>query len=236
MKNAKTLCKHPLSVLYWRQAAAEFSDLRSISCAAMLCALAIVIEQFQIPVSRTLFVSASFLVVAPCSMLTGPLMAIPCGVLVDVVGAILSGYEFFPGYTLTAVLSAVIYALFLYRVRLTLFRIALGKTIVDLFINVLLGSLWRAIMENGPYSFYVALSGVKNLILLPIEIFLLTLLLRALQKPLGQLGLLPEGAELRIERKDLILTAVVIPAFASLFALFAIYYEEIREFLQNLFS
>lgn len=231
-----SLKPHPFSRAYLKEAAAEFTRLRSLTIAALLCALAIAIEKLQIPLAPSLYVSMSFLVIALCSMLTGPLLAVPCGLVVDIVGAIGSGYPFFFGYTLTAVLTAVIYALFLYRARPTFLRLLLMKGCVNLFVNTLLGSLWRVILYHGmPYIGYVAVSGVKNLVFLPLEVFLLCLLFRAMDLPLHRLKFLPPEAKFSYRKKDIVMLTVCALTAAVLLVPFLIWYDEIQSFLKGLF-
>lgn len=228
---------HPFSATYWKTAAQEFTNLRSLTFAALLCAAAIVIEIFQIPIAPpSLYISLSFLVISLCSMLTGPLLAIPCGLIVDIVGAMISGVSFFPGYTLTAVLTAIVYALFLYRARLSFARVALSKLCINLFINTLLGSLWRVIISGGfSYSYYVALSGIKNMILLPLEVFLICTLFRALQKPLQQSGIATPEMEIQYRRRNLVLLSLFALIGAILLFLFATHYSDLKAFLQRTF-
>lgn len=234
--DAPALYSHPFSASYWRTAAKDYKNLRSLVIAALLCALAIVIEKFQIPLGGpSLQVSLSFFVIALCSMLTGPLLAILCGILVDLIGIIGSGYPFFAGYTLTAVLTAVIFALFLYRTRPTFTRILLARGVINLFVNTLLGSVWRVALYHGPYKVYVLLSGVKNLVFLPLEVALLCVFFRAMFAPLRQMGFLPPEAEVTYRNRDIkLLTAFALIGVALIIP-YAIWYDEIQAFLKGLF-
>lgn len=231
------LYPHPFSLAYWKDAAKECTNLRSLTVAALLCALAIVIEKFQIPVvPPSIYVSMSFLVISLCSMLTGPVLAIFCGIIVDVIGAIGSGYSFFAGYTLTAVLSAMIYALFLYRTQLSFVRIVLAKACVNLFINTLIGSVWRVLYYGGmPYRYYITLTGIKNLALLPLEVFLICIFFRALQKPLQQLGFLSPESEIPYQKKNLLFLCLAVVVGAAVFIPFVLGYDTLKAFLQELF-
>lgn len=231
-----TLFPHPFSRAYWREAVKDCTRLRSLTVAALLCALAIVIEKFNIPLGNpSLQISLSFPVIALCSMLTGPLLAIACGILVDLIGIIGSGYPFFAGYTLTAVLTAVVFALFLYRARPSFTRILLARGIIDLFINVLLGSVWRTALYHGPYKVYALLAGVKNLALLPLEVFLLCIFLQAMYVPLRQMNFLPTGAETAYPKRNFVILAVLALIGAALLVPFAIWYDQINAFIKGLF-
>ena len=88
------------------------------------------------------------------------------------------GYPYFPGYMLTTILGCMIYALFFYRARITWRRIILAKLLTNIQ-NVLLGSLWSAILYSKGYLYYMATSAVKNALYLPLQILLLGFLLQA---------------------------------------------------------
>lgn len=234
--NRSTLYPHPFSLSYWKDAASECKSIRSLTFAALLCALAIVIEKFNIPITPTVYVSMSFLVIALCSLLTGPVLAIFCGIVVDLVGAIGSPYSFFAGYTLTAVLTAVIYALFLYRTKITFARVAVSKLLVNLLVNTLLGSLWRIMFYGGmSYQYYVMLTGIKNLVLLPLEVFLLCAFFRALHKPLVHLGIMSASTEIRYKKRDIVLLCIGASVGIVLLILYIMFYDELKAFLQSAF-
>ena len=85
---------------------------------------------------------------------------------------------FFPGYTLTAMAGSFVYALFLYRARITVRRIVLCKLCVNLLVNVGLNCLWSAMLYSKGYLFYLGQSLAKNLLMLPVEIVILLTFLR----------------------------------------------------------
>lgn len=235
-KKSQALYPHPFSLAYWRDAAAECKSMRSLSHAAFLCALAIVIEKFNIPLSPSLQISLSFFAVALCSMLTGPVLAVACGVLVDLVGAIGSPYPFFFGYTLTAILTAMVYALFLYRGKVSYLRVLMAEVIINLGINAFLGTFWRVCLYQGSFAVYFALAFVKNLVLLAPEAFLLCSFLQVLAGPMKQLAVLPKGMEVKHSRHSLVFSCVAAVAGAVLVAFLAAYYPQLKEFLTQTFS
>ena len=234
-----SLYPHPFSRAYWREAAMECTRMRSLAVAALLCALAIVIEKFNIPLgSKDLQLSMSFLVISLCSMLTGPVLAIPCGLVVDLIGIIGSPYAPHFGYTLTAVLTALVYALFLYRVRPSFLRVLLAKGLVNVFINTLMGSIWRIWPTNWyglPYGYWVAYSGIKNLCFLPLEVFLICMLFRALHSPLRQMGFLTPETQTDYRKQYFVILAVLALVSAVLIVPFAIWFDQISAFIKSLF-
>lgn len=232
MKNKDVL---KASLPYWKSAAWEFKSIKQITAASLLVALGIVIGMFDIRIiPNVLQVSFSYIAFSICSFITGPLMAIPCGIIADLVDALWHGYDLFFGYTLSAVAQGVIFALFFYRRELTLPRIVAAKACVNLFVNVLLGSVWRLMMMGGEYFYYVFVAGLKNLIMLPFEVIILVVLLRALIPPLRRLRMIPAGTSLRVDRTDIILTCVLFALVIILAALYFGNYTEINGFVKNL--
>ncbi|MBO5280214.1 MAG: folate family ECF transporter S component [Clostridia bacterium] len=232
MKNKDVL---KASLPYWKSAALEFKSIKQITAASLLVALGIVIGMFDIRIiPNVLQVSFSYIAFSICSFITGPLMAIPCGIIADLVDALWHGYDMFFGYTLSAVAQGVIFALFFYRRELTLPRIVAAKACVNLFVNVLLGSVWRLMMMGGEYFYYVFVAGLKNLIMLPFEVIILVVLLRALIPPLRKLKMIPAGASLKVDRTDIILTCVLFALVIVLAALYFGNYTEINGFVKNL--
>ncbi len=177
----KKLYSFPFSRSYWKQAGSELRNLRKLTLCALLIALQIVISSLYIPVSENLRIYGSFFVTALCSSIVGPIMALAAGFIQDNLSFLIhpSGTYFF-GYTLSAMAGAWIYALFLYRSKITLVRLALCKLLVNLLVNVLLGSLWSTILFSKGFWFYVSASLFKNLILLPLEILILYLVFQAI--------------------------------------------------------
>ena len=76
---------------------------------------------------------------------------------------------FFLGYTITAVAGCVIYHIFLHK-EINLKNIIISKTLVNIFVNIGLNSLWSSMLFSKGYIYYFSKSVVKNLLMLPIEI------------------------------------------------------------------
>ena len=178
---------------YWKEAAQSLKSVRSLAFAAIMVALEVLPSMFFIPVGgNAIQIYFTFLVVGLNNLVCGPYMALISGFVADILSFFLfqSG-PFFPGYTLTAMLTAFVYALFLFRARLSVVRIALCKLLINYGINVLLGSIWRTALYGKGYWFYVGTSFVKNSILLPVEVLILYLGFRLLLPPLAKGGFVP---------------------------------------------
>ncbi|WP_010632579.1 folate family ECF transporter S component [Sporolactobacillus vineae] len=181
------------SAAYWKAAAAECHKINRLTLAALVIALSVVIGSFFIPVAANLHISFNFLVVAFGSMIYGPFVGIIAGAVIDIIGYILHPFgAFFPGYTLSSMLGCLIYALFLYRSRITVLRIFLAKLIVNFGVNVGLGCLWSAMLMGKGYLFFLANSLIKNTLMLPIETVMLVVLLQILLPALTRAHLIQD--------------------------------------------
>lgn len=188
MKNrSEKVFKTPFSREYWSLSFSEMKHVKTIVLVGILIAMTIGLETLGTVLPITLFtrkVFFSFLPIALSSMLFGPIVALVFGFIADILGFLMQGGAsgaFFPGYTLSAMLGAFIYSIFLYRTRITVLKIFLAKFMVNVVVNITLGSLWLYIMY-GKKTFWVYLVGgfFKNMILLPFEVILLYIMLNRL--------------------------------------------------------
>ena len=186
------LFKTPFSAAYWKTAAAELKNYRALVFSALMIAACIVLSHCKIPLGENLCLSVTFLARALCALVCGPVVVILFGAAEDTLSFFLSsgGYPYFPGYMLTTILGCMIYALFFYRAKITWRRIILAKVITNIQ-NVLLGSLWSAMLYSKGYIYYLTTSAVKNALYLPLQILMLGFLLQALLPVLHKTGKLP---------------------------------------------
>ena len=173
------------SPAYWRTARAEFRNVRVLAFAGLVCAMAIVLEGLPIYLlGPSLKIYFSFLAVSLGCMCYGPVVGMMAGAIIDTVGFLLAGYgePYFPGYLITAMLSGLIYGVMLYRQKPTLPRIIVTRLIINYGSNVLLGSVWKAMLYGKGYLYYFTSGLVKNTTMLPIEVFLTWVVLNAAVK------------------------------------------------------
>lgn len=183
----------PFTPGYWRTAAKELKNLRMLTLAAIVVALRIVLGGFYIPLGDNLNIFFGYLINGLGSAIYGPVAALLVGFATDILGYFVHpNGAFFPGYVLSTMLGSFFYALFFYRARITLPRIIGAKLTVNLLVNVGLGALWSAIQFSKGYYYYLVKSLVKNIGMLPIEVVLLWLFLRAMAPVCARNGLLPK--------------------------------------------
>lgn len=224
-KTDTTLYRSPFSPGFWKSAATSCRDVRMLVLAAMFCALRIAIKSLSIPVGESLHISLDFFVNSVGSMVYGPLMALLVGAVSDTVGAVLfpTGQYFFP-FIFVEMSSGFLFGLFLYRARLGEIRIALSRAAVVGFCNFLLNPMimkwYYRVVLGKDYVLFRWVRMIKNLVLLPAEIILLTLWLATMSAVTYRLGLTfdPPG-QFKLTKKT-VLTAI----FATLFSAACILY------------
>lgn len=192
---------HPFSRSYWNDAAEETRDLRKLVFAALMIAMCMALSRIpSVPLFGGAKITWGYLARAVCALVCGPVLGVLFGFAEDILSFCLTGgggYPFFPGYTLTTMLGVLTYALFFYRARITVRRIFLAKLVTNVQ-NVLLGALWMAILSGKTWYVTASASAVKNLIMLPVQTALLTLLIGALLPALTRAGLVQRGIPRRV--------------------------------------
>ncbi|MFY9198739.1 MAG: folate family ECF transporter S component [Acutalibacteraceae bacterium] len=184
---------------YWKVSASQLKNLKTMPAMALLLAFNIVIGTFFIPVGISLRVYFTFIPTAVAGFIGGPFLAIIYGFSSDILGFIAhpSG-AFFPGRTLSSMLGALIFSLFLFRSRVTVLKIALSKLCVNLFVNIMLNSLWNFILYDKGYYYFLTKSIVKNFAMLPFEIIILVSIFKMLIPILCKLKIIPSDTQKQI--------------------------------------
>ena len=174
---------------YWKSAAAEVKNVRSLTGAALISAMGPILALMTIVVNQYLQIGFSSLVHAVNGMMFGPVLAGLAGGVADIIKYIIKPTgPFFPGFTLNEILTGVIYGLFFYKRDIKLRDIIIARVLVTLGINLLLTPLWLSIMYGQAFTVMVPVRLIKNVVMLPIDIFLLHTVLNFTKKIKQRLG------------------------------------------------
>lgn len=158
----------------WNSSKEKLKSTKYLALMAAFIALKSIMSFMYIPVGENLHIGISYLIVSIEAIILGPAAGMVTAFVTDIVSFILMpDGPFFMGYTLTAMLGIFIYSCFFYEKQVTIWRIIAAKTINNYLVNVLLGSLWTAILYSKGYYYYFMKSLVKNTIMLPMEIVIL---------------------------------------------------------------
>ena len=161
---------------------------RTLTMAAMLMALQIVLSMTAtIPLGPYLQIGFSYLAVVAAAYLLGPTVAMCNAVLVDLILCLIRPTgPFHPGFTLNALLGGLIYGVFLYRRPLGWKNVMLSKLVIDLVVNILLGTIWIHQLYGKAFWVLVPSRALKNLIQYPVDVLLMTPVLLFLKRVAGK--------------------------------------------------
>lgn len=210
-QRSTALYPHPFCKAYWRDAAAEMKDQRMLTIAALVVALRVALKiLIQIPLAANLKITPAFLVNALGAMIYGPVVGAFSAVISDLLEVMLAGYEYFPLYALMEIASAMIFAMFFYRQRVTTLRVVLSRFLICLGVNILMQTpidiLYYSLKGNSTtVAQLLTLPRIfKNLFMFPIESVVLTVFLSAIQPVTYRMGLTFHPAtKLHFERKQI---------------------------------
>ena len=178
---------------YWHSSFSKLKSTRYLALMAIMIAMKIALSFFSVPlpIGDNLRLTFGWLVAGVQGAILGPGAAAVSGAISDIVGFMIRPTgPFFFGYTISEMLGSFVYGLFFYRKKITLPRIAMAKATVNYVVNVLIGSIWSAMLYSKGYIYYASKSLVKNTILLPFEIVLIWLVFQNVGPYLEHRGLI----------------------------------------------
>lgn len=152
----------------------KLKSTKYLTLLALFIALKVVVGYFRFPIADQLYISFTFVVTAIESCILGPVGAIVSGAITDTVDFMMNPHPpYFPGYAISSMVGGFIYAMCFYNKKIRLRNIVVAKSLVNVLVNIGLGCTWKAMLYSKGYLYYLATSLPKNLILLPLEIFIL---------------------------------------------------------------
>ena len=146
---------------------------------AFLISLNIIFVRFLgVYITPSIRISFGFIPIVLMALLFGPAYsAIGAGVA-DFIGVIIfpTGGAFFPGFTISAILTGYIYGKVLHGKRLNVGRIVIANVLVMVIVHLLLNSLWMTILVDKAFIVLVSQKVIKSLVMLPIEVSIIFIL------------------------------------------------------------
>jgi len=150
-------------------------NLKKIIYLSLFIAMEVIFTRFfsiNTPIVRIGF---GFLPIAIASMMFGPLYGGIMAGAADVLGMMLfpTGGTFFPGFTMSACLTGVIYGVFLYQKPKTWRRIIMAVLTLTIVVTLGLNSLWLSILTGNGLWAILPTRIFKALIMIPIQILVI---------------------------------------------------------------
>ncbi len=157
----------------------ELKSVRNLVTVAMLTTIGIVINFFTIPITPVMRISLGFLATSMIGMLFGPIVAGMCGGMSDIINyLIIPNGPYFPGFTISGILAGILYGIVLYNKKITLARCIIVIIIETVAIDIFLNTFWLSILYGKGFTFLIPLRAFKDIIMIPIKVFIMYFLLR----------------------------------------------------------
>ena len=215
-QKSTTLYPHPFSKAYWKDAASEMKSIKMLVVTALMIALRVALKPLAIPLGPQLSIQTAMLATALGAMIFGPVVAIPAAMVSDTIGFMIypTGDYFLP-FMLTEIASTMLYALLLYRAKVSPTRVMLSRFFICFLVNVVLQQFiyaWWYVYIGNPEQAKESILGImttarifKNLAMFPIESVVLTLFLKFLMPVTRRAGLTYCSAEeMKFDKKQIV--------------------------------
>ena len=170
----------------------ELKVTKNMVICAFMAALAVVLSYTtSIEVGPYIRIGFSGLPNRIVEFLFGPITGCIFGGALDVLKYIIKPTgPFFFGFTFDAMLSGIIYGSILYKKPISIWRVLVAEFIVKLVINCGLNTLWISMLYGKGFIALLGPRVIKNVIMLPIDSFILFFALTYARKIAAQFGFL----------------------------------------------
>lgn len=161
----------------------KLKNVRVLTVSAFLVAIATVLGFFKVPITELIEIRFQYLPIAVGGAMFGPAVGGVIGMLADVLGYLVKPTgAFFPGFTISSILSGIIYGLFFYKKRITVPRIIAAELTETIICSLVINSINLSILYGNAFSVVVATRLLKVLIMFPIDTIILTVVLKAIPR------------------------------------------------------
>lgn len=167
----------------------EFQITHNMVVCGFMAALAIILGYVtSIPIGPYIKIGFSGIPNRIVEFLFGPVVGCIFGGTLDILKFFLKpGGTFFFGFTFNAMLAGVIYGSILYQKPVRLGRVVFAEFLVKLIVNCILNTLWLSILYGKGFFVMLPPRILRNLIMLPIDSFIVYFSCSLIQKYKRQL-------------------------------------------------
>ena len=145
------------------------SKLRVLVQVSVLVALSIVLTRLLSINTLYVRIGFGFVPIALCAMLFGPVWAGVAAALADIIGALLFPMgAYFPGFTITAALTGVVFGLFLYNKEKSLPGL-IAAVLINCLVIGLLGNTFNLTLLTGtPFLALLPTRLLQSAVMIPV--------------------------------------------------------------------
>ncbi|MCM1365353.1 MAG: folate family ECF transporter S component [Faecalibacterium sp.] len=153
-------------------------------CTALLIALQVILSRLLSIQMWNLKIGLSFIPVVIAARLFGPIGSMAVYGIGDLIGALaFATAPYFPGYTVTALLSGLIYGLFLWK-KSNPWRVIISVVLNQFICSFLLNSFWISFTSGSPYVSQLAIRWPQSLGIGIVQIILMIVALERICNPI----------------------------------------------------
>lgn len=168
----------------------RFSKAQTVAFSGLFIAMAAVLSFFKIPISNIIEIRFAIIPLAISGYMLGPLASGVIGGAADVIGYIVKPTgPFFPGFTISNVITGLIFGFMLHNKKVTLWRVLIAEILQAVIVGIFLNSIWLSILYGNAFPVVLGARIVKELIMIPVN----TAIFMAILVPLSKSGLIPTG-------------------------------------------
>jgi ECF transporter S component (folate family) len=141
---------------------------------AVLITLNVIIGKFISIETTFIQISFGFITVALAGYMFGPIAAGIVGAGSDVISTFLSSQgAYFPGFTISAFVTGIIYGLAFYKKQVNIKRIFIAVLLINVFVNMGMDTFWLSVLTGKAFIALIGVRSLKDLIMMPIQMFLI---------------------------------------------------------------
>lgn len=157
---------------------------KMLAVMSILVALEVIIARFgTIRPTQSIKISLDFIPIVAAAVLYGPVPAVIISILADVLGAFLFPVgPYFPGFTLTAALTGLLYGLLLHKKSQSLPRAALAVVLQQAVLSLGLNTYWLHILYGMPYVPTLVTRLVQAGIVTAVQLVVIPLIAKTIQQ------------------------------------------------------
>ena len=156
---------------------------KMLAVMGVLIALEVVIAHFvTFRPSQTMKLSLDFLPIVIAGVMFGPVPAMIIGMLADVLGAFIFPVgPYFPGFTVTAALTGLVYGLLLHKDQ-SMIRIVIAVAIQQWVLSLLLNTFWLKVLYGMPYIPTLVGRIPQTAILTAVQLILIPIIVKVIHE------------------------------------------------------
>lgn len=158
----------------------DIKNVRVLVGVSLFCALNVILNMFSIQLTPMIKISFGSIAVAASCYFYGPYPNMIAAFVLDTVNYMLRPVgPYQPWFMISSVMIAVLYSLFFYKQeKIGFIRCAFARLSVILIVNLVLNSLWLSMMYGNAFWVLVSERVLKNVLMFPIEAFILYLTMK----------------------------------------------------------